>query len=140
MKVVKSQQWLNKTDRQGPYNASLSERHRKRISEWHKGKKVSEETKQRISKNHAPCFGSANGFFGHTHTKESKERIGNRDYSNQKGGNHYNAKPVRINGEAYQSIKDASIKLKISQSAISSYLKGRRNPPKGWVVEYLPKT
>lgn len=60
-------------------------------------KPKSEEHKQNISKNHAPCSGSLNSFFGHKHTQESKKRIGNRDYSNQKGINHYSAKSVQIN-------------------------------------------
>jgi len=140
MKVVKSERWLNKTDRPGPYNASLSENHKKKISEGNKGKTFSEKHKQNISKNHAPCSGNQNSFFGHKHSEETRKRIGNRNYSDQSGGSHYCAKPVRINGKIYRCVKDASKELKIPHSTLSSYLKGRRICPKWLEMEYLLKT
>jgi group I intron endonuclease len=52
-----------------------------------KGIKFSDETKAKISKNHADVSGSNNPFYGKTHSNQTKLKIGERVYL--KGENHH---------------------------------------------------
>jgi hypothetical protein len=75
----------------------LSKEHCEKISVANKGKRLSEEHKQKVKDNHADCSGENNSFFGKSHSEETKKKIGNRDYSSQSGENHWsknNKSPV----------------------------------------------
>ncbi len=62
---------------------------KKNISKSLTDKPKSEEHKQAMKENHADFTGSANPFFGKTHTEKAKEKIGQRSYENQRGKRHY---------------------------------------------------
>lgn len=92
---------------------------KKKISEAHKGKKMSEEHKKKLSEAHK---GKNNPFYGKKHSKETREKIiKTRD-----------KKPVvqidRINGEIikiWDSARDVEKELDINHSNIAACCKGK---------------
>ena len=62
-----------------------SEETRRKISEANKGKYVSEETRKKLSKINKNKFGQLNPFFGHHHSKKTKQ-----EHSEFMKGNQYN--------------------------------------------------
>ena len=113
----------------GNLGRSLSIEHKQKISKSNKGKKFSELTKKKISDNHADIRGVKNPFFGKSHSKETKEKIGNRYYKTGKehhlykrkqitsfkaGKDHPLSKPVIIAGIKYDSLSQASKSLNLS--------------------------
>lgn len=69
--------FLNKTNGDGRFfNLGHTEETKKRLSEKHTGKKLSEETKQKLSiVNKGRLAGERNGMFGKTHSEEAKKKI-----------------------------------------------------------------
>lgn len=69
--------FLNKTNGDGRFfNLGHTEETKKQLSEKHTGKKLSEETKQKLSiVNKGRLAGEKNGMYGKTHTDEAKKKI-----------------------------------------------------------------
>jgi group I intron endonuclease len=101
----------------------LTPEHKEKLRLANLNKKVSEETKKLISKNHANFSGDKNPFYGKNHKEESKFKIKNRFY--QKGENHHfygkktktsfksgkehpKSQPIIINGVEYGSLSLAA--------------------------------
>ena len=82
MKVIESDRWLNRNNRNAPpislghshpmFGKTHSEKTRKKMSISHTGKKLSEYTKQKLSKQRQA---EDNPFYGKTHTTKIKQKI-----------------------------------------------------------------
>ena len=95
------------------------------------GKHHSESTKEKMSQNHK-------GFEGKHHSEESKKKIGeskigdkNHNYNKHGKDHHCSKKVCQYDKEMnlikiWDSIKDASVKLKIDSSAITKCCKGKK--------------
>lgn len=81
-----------------------------------KGKIASDETRKRISLNHADFSGENNSFFGKTHSDESKLKIGSRDYSSS-------SKAVIVDGIRYKSKTEARRILNLPFAVIDTIIK-----------------
>ena len=79
-----------------------------------KGKKASEETRQKMSENAKLKIGEKNGFFGKHHSEETIQKIKEKS----KGRLPPNTKKITINGVSYISITEAGRQLNISQPTI----------------------
>ena len=71
----------------GEDNPSKRPEVRQKISEWHTGRKLSQETKSRISKSKK---GKPNGWLGRTHSEEtkSKQSVANKENPPWRGKHH----------------------------------------------------
>lgn len=81
-----------------------------------KGRKFSEEHKENIKLNHAPCSAERNSFYGKTHSKESKIKIANREYK---------FRPVLVNGVKYRSVSYAEKILNLPRGIIDRLVKSK---------------
>lgn len=122
------------------------------------GCKRSEETRQKISKNHADVSGKNNGFYGKQHTKDTKQKLSkirkekglakgenNPNYGNgdkikgKNNPNYGNGTKVRNieTGEVFNTIREAMKKYNITgTSHISNAIK-RNGTCKGYHWEYV---
>ena len=85
------------------------------------GKKLSDETRMKISQNHADCRGQKNPYFGHKHTEELREkmRIMNANINNPFYGRRHST-------ETLEKMKAASAKRSPEyRQKLSESLKGR---------------
>ena len=102
-------------ERNGMYGKTHTEEARKIFSELHtgnsycKGKKASEETKQKISEIAKQRIGEKNSFFGKHHTEETKEKLREK----RCGIIPTNAKEIIIDNITYISIAEAGRQLNI---------------------------
>lgn len=102
-------------ERNGMYGKTHTEEARKIFSELHmgntytKGKKASEETKQKISEIAKQRIGEKNPFFGKHHTEETKEKLREKI----KGTQSPSRISISIDNINYVSMTDASKKLSI---------------------------
>ena len=107
-------------ERNGMYGKTHTEEARKIFSEVHKGntyckgKKASEETRQKFSEIAKNRIGEKNPFFGKHHTEESKEKIREK----RCGIIPTNAKEIIIDDITYISIAEAGRQLDISSPTI----------------------
>jgi len=92
------------------------------IKSIHAGRMVSEDTRRKISKNHADVSGERNPSYGKRHSDVVRIKIGNRPY--RRGSNHVKAKIVSISGVVYTSLTEAVNTLQIKESTLRDYLKG----------------
>lgn len=102
-----------------------SEEHRKKISEAHKGKRVSEETKQKMKINHADVSGHNNPNYGKHCSEETKMKISEA----RKG------KLAGENNPMYGQHLLEETKQKISESLKGKFA-GEKNPRARQVVQY----
>jgi group I intron endonuclease len=116
----RKQKYGNIGERNGMYGKTHTEEARKIFSEVHKGntyckgKKASEETRQKFSEIAKNRIGEKNPFFGKHHTEESKEKIREK----RCGIIPTNAKEIIINDITYISIAEAGRQLDISSPTI----------------------
>lgn len=116
----RKQKYGNIGERNGMYGKTHTEEARKIFSEVHKGntyckgKKASEETRQKISEIAKNRIGEKNPFFGKHHTEESKEKIREK----RCGIIPTNAKEIIIDDITYISIAEAGRQLDISSPTI----------------------
>ena len=100
---------------------------RKKLSEAHKGKKLSEAHKKQLSESHK---GSGHGGFtkGRDVSDEVRAKIGQK-----------HSIPIICiqTGETFKSSFEASEKMKLNKSAICMNLKGKRKHTKGYTFAYL---
>jgi group I intron endonuclease len=111
----------------------LSQTHKEKIRVAHLGKKLSDETKLLISKNHCDVSKEKNPFFGKKHNEETKKKIGNREYKKgceshlfgiktktafKEGFNHPKSQPITINGVEFGSLTLAAKSLGVSRDTI----------------------
>jgi len=73
------------------------------------GKHHSEETKQKISENHADFSGVNHPFYGKHHSEEAKKKMSK---------NHPRARAVSINGQIFSTCKEAAEYLNVSPPTI----------------------
>ena len=92
-----------------------SEEHNKKISESHKGKKQSEETKRKIGEKNSKALK------GRKFSEETKKKMSEAQAKNKK------AVTCITTGETFDSIREAEIHYKISRSNIKACCKGKRN-------------
>jgi len=83
------------------------------------GKHLSEETKKKISENHADCSGENNSFYGKHHTEETKKKI-----SESKSG-----KCTGKNNPMYGKNHTEETKIKMSENHVD--VSGKNNPMYG---------
>ena len=118
--VERKQKYGNIGERNGMYGKTHTEEARKIFSEVHKGnsyckgKKASEETRQKFSEIAKNRIGEKNPFFGKHHTEESKEKIREK----RCGIIPTNAKEIIIDDITYISIAEAGRQLDISSPTI----------------------
>ena len=116
----RKQKYGNIGERNGMYGKTHTEEARKIFSEVHKGnsyckgKKASEETRQKFSEIAKNRIGEKNPFFGKHHTEESKEKIREK----RCGIIPTNAKEIIIDDITYISIAEAGRQLDISSPTI----------------------
>lgn len=111
----------------------LTEEHKEKIRLASLNKKVSDETKKLISKNHADVSGNKNPFYNKKHSKETKLKIANRDYikgekhhfygkpmisSFKEGKEHPRSQQITINGIEYGSLTLAAKALKMTRQKL----------------------
>lgn len=103
-------------EKNGMYGKTHTEEVRKNISQlkkgntYFKGKKLSEETKQKLSESRKNKYtGEDNPFFGKHHTEETKQKIREKNIGNIP----HNNKEITINGIFYISMGEASRQLNI---------------------------
>jgi hypothetical protein len=103
-----------------------------------KGRIFTQKHKYNIIKSHSSRKGKLNTFYGKFHTFESKNKIRNRNYSNQSGDKHHNAKKINVNGIIFNTIKQAISTLKVSERYIFNILKKRKPlTTKIWEAYYV---
>ena len=84
--------------------------------------------------------GVNNPFYGKTHSDDTKEKIGKRDYTNQTGANHVNSKMQKIfvDGIIFDSRKSAAEYIGMSSNALYDYLRGLyKNEPKQFILKNI---
>lgn len=135
----------------------LSKEARHKISEAHKGKKFSNDTKDKISKSligNKNCLGKKNSL-GYKHTEETKEKIRNSNKGKQYtlGYKHNEISKLKMAKSHYKiiiqldkinknfikewiSIKDAANALGISRSGISDVLRGSQKTCGGFIWKH----
>jgi len=127
----------------GVTGRKLSDSHKEKLRLANINKKVSNETKELISKNHADVSGIKNPFFNKKHSNETKVKIANRKYSKGKehhfygkkiatsfkeGKEHPKSQTVIIDGIEYGSLTLAAKALGISRPTIKKrYVNGESN-------------
>lgn len=85
--------------REGGKNGAMSLESRRKISESKMGHIVTDETKEKISKNHADMSGRNNPMYGKRHSEETREKIRQRNKSKEKRG-------IERSAEIIQKMKD----------------------------------
>ena len=110
----------------------VSENNKKIASMTHKGKIISKEHREAISKK---VSGNNNPFYGKKHTEETKKLISDmrKNEGNFNGGNNPKAKPVICNGHVYDCAKDCSLEYGINGSTMRSWLRGNRKMPQKFI-------
>lgn len=116
---------------------NLTQEHKNKISEALIGVPKSKKHKQSLKDAHADFSGENNPFYGKTHSEESIQKIGNREYKSgtdhhrygksvstsfKSGVDHPRSTLVTINGIKYGSIREASAKLNINTYQIRKML------------------
>ena len=127
----RSQKYGKFGDKNGMYGKTHTEEVRKTISEINKGrvsvnkgKKASEETRQKISENAKLRIGEKNSFFGKHHSEETIQKIKEKS----KGRLPPNILKISIDGNIYISMTEASRQLNIPTPTILWRIKS--NNPK----------
>lgn len=124
-------------DRYGGNNGKISEEHKKKIGESHKGITYTQETKEKMRE---AKLGKNNPNYGKPKTQETKEKMSKKARENKNFvGNNYTRKAIycyefneiRLSGEEW--IKDLKI---IVGSSISNCCKNKRNHTKGFHFRY----
>lgn len=100
----------------------------------HKGKKRSEETKKKMSNNHADFSGSNNPMFGKQLSESHREKIssGKKGSKNpmygKKGKDAPRSKPCVIDGIEYESVIGAARSLNKNKQTIRNWLRSTSKP------------
>jgi group I intron endonuclease len=116
-------------EKNGMYGKTHTEENRKKFSETHKGnkyckgKKATDETRQKMSENAKLKIGEKNPFFGKRHTEETKRKIAEAKI----GVIPTNAIKIMIDDEIYVSIAEAARQLNMHTATILWRLKSK-NP------------
>jgi group I intron endonuclease len=140
---------LNNLTIGGDGNSMPSEATKKKISESHKGKKLTDETKSKISKGHkgkkltdetiknmSNCkSGIKNPFYGKKHTEETLNLLRNTK-TTSKAIEVYEFTTNRYVG-SYTSLTDCANKLSLSVSKISIVLSGKAKHTKGFTFKLI---
>ena len=89
-----------------------------KVRQWHLGRKLSEETKKKISNHHKGLYtGQNNPMYGKHHTEESKKKMS--DYAKSHTGWEHSEETKRKIGEKHKGkIVSEETRQKISQSRI----------------------
>lgn len=108
-------------------NNELTKKH---MSEALKGKHHSEETKKKMSKNHADFSRENNPNYGKHHLEETKRKI-----------SESHKKPIYCIelDKTWDCIKDCSEELGLYATSITQVCKGKLNQTKGYHFRYLEK-
>lgn len=85
--------------REGGRNSTMNPESKKKISESKMGHSVSDETREKISRNHADMSGKNNPMYGRHHSEETKEKIRQRNQSIERKG-------VKRSPETIQKMKE----------------------------------
>jgi group I intron endonuclease len=135
----RSQKYGKIGEKNGMYGKTHTEEVIKKLSELHKGnthrkgKKCSEETKQKMSENAKLRIGEKNNFFGKHHSEETKQKIREKNIRKMPVNN----KEIKIDEVFYISITEASRQLNISVPTILWRLNSKNHKFDGY--EYFEK-
>jgi len=114
-----------------------TQKHKKSISAAKTGKKVSDETKDKIRKSVKKIrqatdeesrkklfahYGEQNGFYQKTHSAQSKEKIKATIGDSRKGSKNSNSKPVLFRGKEFGCKKDCAEYFNISKYKLNKLL------------------
>lgn len=127
---------------------------KQKISLFNKGKKLSEETKRKLSESHKgkiPTVTQAviegrkktrEKLQGRTFTAEHRKKISEAKKGKRTGEESpYNKKILCItNNKTYYAVKEAARELKLDASSICKVCKGKLKHYKGYVFEYVGDT
>lgn len=120
MMMINNKIWLNRKH---------TEEAKIKIGNAHRGKKVSDKTKQKLSDAKKGKFkGKDNPFFNKKHTEETKEKL-----------RKANGNPIICieTNEEFQSINQCAKKMNLDRKAIERVLKGVYKQTKGYTFEYI---
>lgn len=93
------------------------------------GKHLSEETKQKISMNHADMSGKNNPFYNRTHTEETRQKMSEAKIGKYAGKNNPKAKSIICitTNRVFFTVREAANYYNIDESGILKCCKGKRN-------------
>ena len=120
MMMINNKIWLNRKH---------TEEAKIKIGNAHRGKKLSDKTKQKLSDAKKGKFkGKDNPFFNKKHTEETKEKL-----------RKTNGNPIICieTDEEFQSINQCAKKMNLDRKAIERVLKGVYKQTKGYTFKYI---
>ena len=110
----------------GTDNKIYSDETRRKISSALKGHEVSEESRTKISINHADVSGSNNGMYGRKHSEEAKQRVSQANKGKISARrNHYNVYCIELE-RSFEDAATAGRILNLDSGAILKCCRGER--------------
>nr|DAN12758.1 MAG TPA: group I intron endonuclease [Caudoviricetes sp.] len=85
---------------------------------------ITSEMRENMSKNHADITGEKNPMYGHTHTKEARERMSKS-----------NGKKVYCDGRVFDTCKECAKYFNVCYQSLSKVLTGIVPLPKTWSIK-----